>query len=1035
MQRERYRLLEQLGEGGMGTVFRAYDRLTGQMVALKRVVASAEQLQFTTRSAEEDLGLALAKEFQALASLRHPNIISVLDYGFDEQGLPYFTMELLDRPQTILDAGRNQPLDRQVDLLAQVLHALVYLHRRGILHRDLKPSNVLVVNGRVRLVDFGLAVEMTQTSDIGGTLAYIAPEILDRQAASPSADLYAVGVIAYELFAGRHPFEDADLAAMMERITHDPPDLGPIPKPLTTIIQRLLAKSPEARYTDAYRVLLAISNATEQSLRLETTAIRESFLQAARLVGRESELGMLLDSLKQAVAGWGSAWLISGESGVGKSRLLNELRSRALVSGVLVLRGQGMSGGGLSYQLWREPMRRLALSIDLSDFEASVLKALVPDIGALIEREVEDLPELHSSAQHRRLALTILDVLRRIQKPTLLLVEDLQWTNESLRILSQVTPLAARLPLMIVGTYRDDDCPELPIPLPETRHVRLKRLSPEAIAELSASMLGETGKRPHVVNLLRRETEGNAFFLVEVARTLAEASGSLMEVGSATIPDRVFAGGVQQVIRRRLDRVSAPARPLLKCAAIAGRQLDLDLLRVIARKLHTSQGLDSWLMTCSNAAVIELQDGHWRFAHDKLREALIDDLQADERIRLYRIVAEGFEAVYSKSEGRGSQLADLWRVAENPVKELEYAYLSSKQSIHVSEHAEGQKWCERALAILQQGAIQNETERQHWRVTLQILLGELYAVQSDYSRAKTTLRSGLEMARAINQLPKVADALGQLGRIAYWEGDYLTGTAYLLEALDIARQLSDLSANIYTLRQLGNIANAEGNYDEAETYLQDSFTLAKNIADRVSMARALNSLGNTESGRGNLGKAVVYFEDALAMCRAVGDRAGIGIQTGNLGITHYKLGNFDVAARFSREALQVGREINNSSLVANSHVNLGMVAVAQGETQQAHAHFVEALTICRATGDLPNLTSAIAGYAYLRFRLGRSGAVELLTFAMHHPASTDETRQRCDKLLIACYDRMHADEIAGALARGRALDPDAAANFALAEDG
>ncbi|MFN8487371.1 MAG: serine/threonine-protein kinase [Caldilineaceae bacterium] len=180
---QRYRLLNLLGSGGMGVVYRAYDRLTGQTVALKQVQVAPQALAFASRPVTSDttsLLLALAQEFKLLASLRHPHIISVLDYGFAADRQPYFTMELLEQPQTLLTAASGQPLSVQVELLIQSLQALAYLHRRGILHRDLKPENVLVSQGRVRVLDFGLSMVREQggSGDISGSLLYMAPEVL-----------------------------------------------------------------------------------------------------------------------------------------------------------------------------------------------------------------------------------------------------------------------------------------------------------------------------------------------------------------------------------------------------------------------------------------------------------------------------------------------------------------------------------------------------------------------------------------------------------------------------------------------------------------------------------------------------------------------------------------------------------------------------------------------------------------------------------------------------------------------------------------
>src|SRR5258706_7994953 len=223
----RYRLQDRLGAGGMGAVYRAYDRLTGEWIALKRVLAADEDIVFTSSHRSVDLRVALAQEFQWLASLRHPYIIAVLDYGFDSERQPYFTMELLNGAQTIREAARSIPRDEQLALFVQVLQALTYLHRRGIIHRDIKPGNVLVTNNQARVLDFGLSVRMsTESAESSGTLAYMAPELLMGEPATISSDLYALGIIAYEVFAGQHPFDVKSLTILTEQILREPPDLS-----------------------------------------------------------------------------------------------------------------------------------------------------------------------------------------------------------------------------------------------------------------------------------------------------------------------------------------------------------------------------------------------------------------------------------------------------------------------------------------------------------------------------------------------------------------------------------------------------------------------------------------------------------------------------------------------------------------------------------------------------------------------------------------------------------------------------------------
>jgi len=402
---DRYRLLEKLGEGGMGTVYRALDRLTGQYVALKQVAVAHAK----TSGHTDALHYALAQEFKVLASLRHPNIISVLDYGFDEE--PYFTLELLENAQSFVAYAQQKSLPEQVELFIQLLQALTYLHRRGILHRDLKPSNVLIMEDQVKVLDFGLAIarEHLEADDgIVGTLFYAAPEIILRSPASVASDLYAVGVMLYQLFAGDLPFRTTgNKYALMVKITNSEPDYFPLTdSPLRGVIERLLQKTPADRYAAATDVINALCDATGAAHPPETSAVRESFLQAAHFVGREFEYSILQEALNNAAAGHGTTWIIGGESGVGKSRLVEELRTQALIEGALVLRGQAIAEGGLPYQIWRDAIRRLVLHTQLSDFAASVLKPLVPDIERLLGRDVGNSPEIDAqSLQFRLLAV------------------------------------------------------------------------------------------------------------------------------------------------------------------------------------------------------------------------------------------------------------------------------------------------------------------------------------------------------------------------------------------------------------------------------------------------------------------------------------------------------------------------------------------------------------------------------------------------------------------------------------------------------
>lgn len=1023
-QKQRYRLIALLGQGGMGTVYRAYDRLTGQTVALKQVQVAPQALAFASRPVANDtssLLLALAQEFKLLASLRHPHIISVLDYGFINQQ-PYFTMELLEQPQTLLAAGRGQPLVDQIDLLIQTLQALTYLHRRGILHRDLKPDNVLVSGGRLRVLDFGLSMEREQarSADTSGTLLYMAPEVIEGAAHSEAADLYSVGVMAYEMFVGQHPFQSDNIGTLLTRVLREDPDLGPLlgitprgaKRTLPAILFHLLEKEPTLRYPSAEAVIGDFCAVLGQPLP-ESVAIRESFLQAATFVGRTLEMAQLTGALTKALQGQGSAWLIGGESGVGKSRLLDELRTQALVAGALVLRGQAVEGGGLPYQLWREPLRRLIIASELSDLEAGVFKEVAPEIERLLERRVVDLPKLAQEARAERLGLMLVDVLKRQSIPVVLLLEDLQWSTESLLLLRALNRGVDKQPWLLIGTYRDDERPQLPAELPGMQPLKLPRLTAQETAALSTAMLGENGRQAALLHLLQQQTEGNTFFIVEVLRTLAEEAGRLSAIGQRTLPTSVMAQGMQALLQRRLARLPAWAQPLLKAAALAGRELDRRLLHQLAPALD----LEQWLQTAAAAAVVEVQDEQWRFAHDKLREEVITQIEPTAKCQLYRAIAEGVEAIYPQDHSRAEILLGYWRAAQEPAKALPYLLFVARQRIE--------------LGILDQETHQLMVEGLTWSRALPASypqqsallkrLGDLYFRLGDYAVAQRHYEEAFALAQTAVDTLLQASALHGLGMIAWRKGDLHQAHQQMQASLALARALDNHDQMISTLMMSAILYSEQADYATAYDYYQQCITLAKANDDTMSVILCLINLGNDAQVQNNDSAAMTYLSQALTAAHASQARRYIAHASSILAIIAQKQGDLTGADTYITQALTIDREINDRFGLAYDLITCGRIHLDLHAVTTTRQCLTEGLQIALALDGAPTILHALLGFAQLALYTGQlEQAAALCGLVSVHPALTPEVRQESlAKLLTELATVLPPETMAAALARGQ----------------
>ncbi|HRE46697.1 MAG TPA: AAA family ATPase [Aggregatilineales bacterium] len=967
----RYRRLEKIGEGGMGTVYRVYDRLSNKVLALKTVSTAGEQHWMHSRFSTSDrtdsqtsLRLALAHEFQTLASLRHPNIVSVTDYGFNTDKNAYFTMEILDGGEDIVTAAGKIPLAGRVSLLIQMFEALAYVHRRGLLHRDLKPANVLVFEGVVKVIDFGLSVMGDAESGTSGTLYYMPPEMLSGLRASAASDLYAAGVIGYEMLTGHHPFPTESLSTFMVAALSELPDLREIDPALQDIIAVLLSKMPADRPASASEVIHALRVAFPDTAAGIAESIRESYLQSAPFVGRAEEQNKLFTAMEELLGGRGSAWLIGGESGVGKSRLLDQVRVRALIAGALVLRGQAASGGRMPYQTWRDTLRWLALLTDPKTLEASILKPLVPDIDMLLERQIPPPPPLSPIAAKARLIATITDIVSRQPYPIVLIVEDVQWAGaQSLDLLNAFVRLSASHPLLVLGNYRDDEAPQLAVQLAAMHHLKLGRLLPAQITALSRAMIGEVEQMDHVLELLQRETEGNVFFLVEVVRALALEAGDLSKIGERTLPAHVFTGGVNKLLERRLAALPLESRHLLRLAAVAGRALDLDVLRVMS----DPKWLDHWLTLCQDAAVLEYHEGAWRFAHDKLRESILREMDVDQLSALHRRIAEAMQKRYGADTAHASSLAYHWGEAGDLPKEGYYAGLAGEYALQNGAYQESVVFLEKALN--QDVTLTPDPEqRKHLpRAERERALGQAYYGLGNLGKAREHGSQALlylgrklpegrggvsalirafarQSAHRIGVIPKVLGEVrpiheavrvyGLIGEISYFTAEPLLGVYCVLGMTNLAESIPPTPELARAYVNMGIAMQLIGFPKRARRYVERALEVGTGLSEKAMYAQVLNLAGVWHVGMGEWAEAQTYFEKGRDLAHEIGDRREWITSYTTLGVMCHYQGRYHDSMLLNSTAYEHATQLGNKQ---------GWGMYTKAESEYRWGRFAEAL--------------------------------------------------------------------------------------------
>ncbi len=1012
----RYQLSHIIGSGGMGVVHLATDRLTQQEVALKRINVDLENLDWLTSiSFGNNLQLTLAREFQILAGLRHPHIISVRDYGFDEKNDPFYTMDYLEDPKTVITASEGLPTQEKLELIRQVLQALAYLHFRGVLHRDLKPKNILVKDGIVRLVDFGLASYKGQNGSSGGTLLYMSPEMLDKEIKPfvEATDLYSLGVIIYEMLVGDHPF-DIQSGDFIEQVATQPPDLTKLDttEPVRQVIGRLLAKKAEDRYENAYQCLGALDQALGYSLENDDEAIRNSFIQAADFIGREEEMEQLEKVLRNAQDGEGSSWIIGGESGVGKSRLINEIRTLAMINGMQVLRGEERrNAGDIAYQFLRTPLQHLLLTRGTADLQdASLLKPLVPNIEKIIDRSVPTQELTEGSDMRRRMYKVISDLFKTQSRPILFIVEDLQGNEENLALINHLAQELAAYPVLILCSYRNDENPDLPAQLTAVNQILLSRLNSKEITRLSEAILGETGKSPKILDFLTQETEGNPFFIIEVMRTLAEVAGRTRRINPEELPEQIFPSGIQTIVNRRLENVPQANLHWLEIAAISGRQLDLPLLNIAFGK---EADIETWLLACAEAAVLEVEEDTWQFTHEKIREGLITTLAETVYQDHHRKVAEAIEIVYADDSSIAASLYYHWSEAGNIEKRAEYAYLAGLYSMEQYANHEAITFLNDALLHFAPNAKEKRFDCLLAREHCFDRLGNRPAQKEDLNQLETTAaqlaqlekRAAVALRRAhfehvtgnfnemiLSAQKGVSLAVKMNNSVKMAEGYLLWGTALRLqtkfdlaemrlkEAIKVAESINNQRILSDALGQLSMTLSPQRRDDEALEYAKRSLSLSQSTGDKVQESYAWYHLGWILEAMFQYDETNDAFEQALAITREIEYRRGESMVLTALGDIQIYMGRFDDAQRNLMNGLQLNEEVGDKGRVGENYLSLAMLNIRLGQYEEAESYAIKALDNFKLISD--RWGESLCFYVLGRCRFNQASFEDALSYLL-----------------------------------------------------
>lgn len=717
-----FQILEEIGRGGMGIVYRACDRRTGELVALK-----------TLNPARRSSLLYFKNEFRALAGISHPNVAQLYEL-FSDGPQWFFTMELIEGV-SFLEAIRGEEsltgrIRRLRETLPQLVDAIEVIHRSGRLHRDLKPSNVMVSESdRVVILDFGLAAELDADgvheaahSQLMGTPAYMAPEQGSTRSLTAAADWYSVGVMLYQALTDRQPFTGRLTEVLRQKETTPacpPRELNSaIPEPLNQLCVSLLHSDPELRGGGA-QILSALRATVLDLPEAERSAPPTAVSPNLAFVGRNSELNELRQALRRVKEGTLSLVWLRGRSGFGKSRLINQFLQHEDVRSErrsLVLSGRCYERESIPFKAFDPLIDQLTR--ELGRLTPEILEAVLPvDVAALsrVFPVLCEVPQIAAASQKRRAIpdlqelrqrafVALRELLARLasRRCLILCLDDLQWCDpDSVPLFESLFFDVSSPNCLVIGAYREED-EASSLALKSLLHLQprfvggsdriakaqltLGPLTPDESIALASQMLSADASDESTLALqIATEGQGSPFFISVLAT--AQQDGPVETMSILRLED---------VLAQRIQALPASCRQLLEIVAVAGQPIR-ETAALQASECSTPQSvlIPLWtqgLLRQLNRAGRDCLETY----HDKIRETIFKGLTAD---RLRECHAKLAKFLEEDGTCDPETLARHFRGADNRPRAAQLFAAAAQQSTHALAFDEATRLFREALAL------------------------------------------------------------------------------------------------------------------------------------------------------------------------------------------------------------------------------------------------------------------------------------------------------------------------------------------------
>ncbi|MGE5315487.1 MAG: serine/threonine-protein kinase PknK [Acidobacteriota bacterium] len=964
----RYRIIRVLGENPDSGVFLAEDTLFANThVALKTIRSTGIDDRHLNQ---------LREEFFTLSRFKHPNIAQVFDFGTIHstdmpgyEGNFFFTLEYIEG-KDLYHFTENADPECMAELLFQTAHALSYIHKHGLIHFDIKPSNIIVTNAlwgdeavpMVKIIDFGFAASTIASLDepIRGSLNYIAPELLRGDEYDRRADLYSLGASLYEIIMRKPLFCGESATAIIKQHLSCPappthrkrPD---IPEHIHRLVAQLLEKDPARRPSSADEIVARLRGTFTRDALYHTVLVH---IPLHALVGRDEETSRLQRFLADGLGSDADknihpAYFITGETGIGKTSLLHEVRRRSQAGGMIVFDTQCFARHSKPY----EPMLKV-----LRD-QTAYVRSFGAKGDALLARHQEFLSIAFPSAQGEQdsIARETDDPSKRVHfvdmwadcffdiasvSPYAVLVDNIDNADESTLELLQYLIRNARtrrVRFLIAGISDAKTAPLLQaVPDAPAETLDLGALDEEAVEQLLAIHLNVGSAAAPLSHAITQKIGGAPSivreFISQYATTAPEEVVPAIEADIAHLSGS-FAQTIARLYEQKLSKRKPEELFLLRLMSCFDSPVPLKLLEAISP--FTQRRLKNFLDLLVNLGIVRPIENASRYylAQSQFQSYIYAQL-GEEKAMLHALIAETMAKENAGAFQNPEAIANHYKHAGDPANA--YTYFRRAAELKRAHYA-----LYESIALLNEACMCMPPEEND--LSLYEHLAQSYSQAGDYRNAVLLYE---QLRSEASDDAKRYTYAKELGLIHNREGRLEEAVSCLSEASGLARTVEE---TIDVEEELTIIDMSRGRYAEAYERCTRVLTEHSDAMNSVAVTGIINNLGIIHFYQNHYDDAASCFSRSITILQNEGEKSKLIGPYLNLGNVHSAQGRFAEAARHWQHALLLAQEVGNLQQEARAYNNIGIAAFNQGNNEEAALHYEKAYGIFSRLGFVPGM--------------------------------------------------------------------------------